>query len=278
MSAGTAQLLRHGRTGVISFEETAYEAVYQVITTDQYDGPITVVFAPGMPAFNSVYSIGSELDIGATVKSITPEQDGDNPRRWTVRVRWSTRNLDPTHPGNTEDPTLRPNIIRWRMEPYRESVRKDRDGNLIQTANGEWFVPFPEVTRYRPIVNIEKNFLTFNDSFMFNYTGAVNSDTWLGGTADKWLCRVLQVEPMFEFGLAYKRVIGEFAYNRDTWALVLPHKGKLYKPSLASASPTPRQGNELVHLTSDGVFSSSHVHDLSFNLEPSQPFQSLNLL
>jgi hypothetical protein len=278
MSAGTAKLLRNGRTGSITSDETSWEAVYQVITTDKNDGPATVAFAPGIPVFNSVYSIGSDLDVGATVSSITPQQDDDNPQVWTVRVRWSTKNLDPQDPGETNDPTLRPNIIRWRMEPYTEAVRTDRDGSLIQTANKEWFDPFPEVTRYRPVVNIEKNFSAFNDSFMFDYTGAVNSDEWLGGDPDYWLCRLLQVEPMHEFGFSYKRVIAEFAYNRDTWALVLPHKGTLYKPSLASVTPIPKPGKELVHLTSDGVLSSSHVHDLTFNLQPAEPFQALNLL
>lgn len=277
MSAGTAQLLRTGRTGSITFEETSWEALYQVITTDKTDGPATVALAPGIPAFNSVYSIGNEIDLGALVTSITPEQDSSNPQRWTVRVRWSTKNVDQQTPGQNENPTLRPNIIRWRMEPYTEAIRVDRDGNLIQTFNKEWFDPFPEVTRYRPVVNIEKNFISFNDTFMFNYTGAVNADNWLGGDPDYWLCRILQVEPMFEFGIAYKRVIGEFAYNRDTWKLVLPHKGTLFRRT-STAKPTRKPGGELVHLTSGGFISSSHVHDLTFNVHPAQSFQALNLL
>jgi hypothetical protein len=278
MSAGTAKLLRHGRGGSVALAETSWEAAYQVITTDPTDGPATVALAPGIPAFNSVYAIGSELDLGATVSSIVPEQDSEHPQRWTVRVRWSTRNLDPTDPGNTQDPTLRPNVIRWRMEPYTEAVDRDRDGNLIQTANHEWFNPFPETTRYRPVVNIEKNFLTFNDTFMFDYTGAVNSDTWLGGVAEKWLCRELHIDPQFEFGIAYKRVIGEFVYNRNTWSLVLAHKGTLYRPNALTTTPIRTPGGEVVHLTSSGIRTSSHVSDLTFNLHPAQPFQALNLI
>jgi hypothetical protein len=278
MAAGTAQLLRHGRFGSIAFEETSYEAVYQVITTDKTDGPATVAFANGVPQFNSVYAIGSEFDLGATVSSITPEQDNDNPTIWMVRVRWSTRNLDPRDPGVTTDPTLRPNIIRWRMEPYTEAIDRDRDGNLIQTANKEWFNPFPEVTKYRPVVNIEKNFLVFNDSLMFDYVGSVNSDSWLGGAAEYWLCRDLHVDPQFEFNIAYKRVIGEFVYNRNTWSMVFAHKGTLYRPNNLTTTPIRTPGGEVVHLTSGGIRTSSHVSDLTFNVHPSKPFQALNLL
>lgn len=281
MAAGTAQLLRTGRTGSITKEETSWEAIYQVITTDKTDGPATVALAPGIPVFNSVYAIGSEFDLGATVSSIIPTQDGDNPQRWTVQVRWSTKNLDPFDPGDPQDPLARPNIIRWRMEPYQEDLNRDRNGQIMRNANNELLVDIyqdAQVTRYRPVVNIEKNFLVFNDNLMFTYTGAVNSDSWLGGSADYWLCRILQVEPMFEFSIAYKRVIGEFVYNRDSWRFVVPHKGYLYKANLASASPIPRQSGELVHLTSDGVLSSSHVHDLEFDIYPAQSFQALNLL
>lgn len=278
MSAGTAKLLRNGRTGSVTLGETSWEAVYQVITTDQTDGPATVALAPGLPAFNSVYNIGSEFDLGATVSSIVPEQNTDNPLVWHVRVRWSTQNLDPFDPGDPQDPLARPNIIRWRMEPYTEAIDRDRDGNLIQTANKEWFNPFPEVTKYRPVVNIERNFLLFNDTFMFDYTGAVNSDNWLGGSADQWLCRVLQVEPMFEFGIAYKRVTGEFVYKRDSWALVLAHKGTLYKPNALTTTPARKPGGELVHLTTSGIISSSHVSDLTFNVFPAQSFQALNMI
>lgn len=278
MAAGTAQLLRHGRTGSVSVGETSWEAIYQVITTDSSDGPATVALAPGLPVFNTVYSIGNETDLGATVTSILPEQDGDNPRVWRVRVIWSTQNLDPFDPGDPQDPLARPNIIRWRMEPYTEAIDRDRDGNLIQTANHEWFSPFPEVTKYRPVVNIEKNFLIFNDSFMFDYTGAVNADNWLGGAPERWLCRILQVEPMFAFGIAYKRVIGEFVYKGDSWALVLAHKGNLYRPNNLTTTPARAPFGELVHLTSSGIKTSSHVSDLTFNIYPAQSFQALNLL
>lgn len=278
MAAGTAQLLRTGRTGEISPTDQRWEALYQVLTTDKNDGPLVVAVASGIPAFNSIYSIGSETDLGARVVSIVPTQDTDNPQKWEVRVVWSTQNQDPLSPDTPGDPTLRPNIIRWRMEPYQEAADRDRDGNLIQTVNGEWFDPFPEVTRYRPVVNIQKNFLTFNDALMFSYVGAVNSDTWLGGSANFWLCRDLNVEPMYEFNIAYKRVTGEFVYNRDTWSLVLPHKGTLYKNSASSTVLTFDPGRPLVHLTTAGVRSSTHVATLSFNLYPAQSFSALGLV
>src|SRR5687768_9987452 len=116
MAAGTATLLRHGRTANFGRDSYSFEAVYLVLTTDKNDGPGIVALASGIPRFGDFYSLGNEFDLAATVNSVEPTQDQESPFRWEVRVVWSTINEDPTSPG-VDDPTLEPNIIRWRMEP-----------------------------------------------------------------------------------------------------------------------------------------------------------------
>lgn len=278
MAAGTATLLRHGRTANFGRDGYTFEAVYQVLVTDKNDGPGIVALASGIPRFGDFYSLGNEFDLAATVSSVEPTQDQESPFRWEVRVVWSTINEDPTTPG-VDDPTLLPNIIRWRMESYQEAIDRDRDGNLISTQNGEVFDPFPEVTKYRPVVNIERNFRVFNDTLMFSYVGAVNSDTWLGGAAEYWLCRDLIVEPKFEFGISYKRVVGEFVYNRDTWALTLAHRGTQFRSSTSTTGLTVKPDHSLVFLDSTGVIVPPALFTtISFNVYPARSFQLLGLI
>lgn len=270
--------MRTGRRATLSADETEYEAVYQVITTSANDGPAVVALASGIPSINSIYSLGNETDTGARVNRIVPDQDRNNPLRWEVTVTWNTRAIPPNQ-ATHQNPTLRPNIIRWRMEPYEEVMQFDAFDLKVVTANGEWFDPQPVVTRYRPVVSIEKNFATFNDTLMFDYVGSVNSDNWLSGEEGMWLCRVLDVEPLIEQNIAYKRVRAEMIYNYNTWELVLPHKGTLYRANSATTSLTFDPGRPLVFLDSTGVkITQASATTLEFRPYRTLSFNALNLL
>jgi hypothetical protein len=277
MSAGTAQLLRYGRTGSVSEAGVSYEAIFQVITTDKADGPGIVVLATGIPRYGDIYSVGNEVDTGITAKSIVPTQDRELPIKWEVRVVYSAEIDDPDI-VNQPNPTLRPAVVRWLSEEATEPREKDAQGTLIATVNGEVFKPLSERTFFRPVVHIEKNFLVFNDLLQFNYLDSVNSDTWLGGTARTWRCRMLQVDPMFEANIRYKRVFAEMVYKHDEWTLEKLHEGFKYRFSTGSTSLRETPGRKVPYfLDAEGLRASTPSY-LEFFMHREQPFNALGLV
>jgi hypothetical protein len=281
MAAGQAKLLRHGRVGSIGADGVRYEAVFQVITTDKSDGPAIVALASGIPRYGDIYAVGNELDFGINCNSILPRQSKDSPFIWEVTVTYTASLLEDPEQINQPNPTLRPAIIHWLKEEYTEPMERDRDGTVVATVNNEPFVPRIERVMYRPVVHIERNFLAFNDSLQFTYLSAVNSDTWLGGTADKWLCRMLQVDPMFENNIRYKRVTAEFVYNKDEWTVDRLNRGHLYHPSTASTALLPSREEKILKL--DGTIwrstdSTTDIVYLSFYPYAQQPFNALGLV
>lgn len=277
MSAGNAQLVRGGRAGSIVENGVRYEADYQVLTTDKNDGPAIVSLANGIPRYGDVYAVGTELDFGVNCISIEPRQDTTSPYKWIVHVVWSAE-LGSDPQNINPNPTIRPAIIRWLHEEYQEETEKDINGTLIATANGERFMPPTQVTRFRPVVHIERNYLVFNDSLQFNYLDAVNSDSWLGGTARTWRCRQLQVDPMFERNIRYKRVTAEMVYKYDEWTLTRLHEGYKYRQSSATTSLIESPGRKTpVFLDSTGVKATTPSY-LTFYIHREVSFNALGLI
>lgn len=277
MAAGTAKLLKYGRSGDINGSGVRYEAIYQVITTDQSDGPAIVAAASGVPRYGDIYNVGNEVDFGLTVTSILPEQDRKSPFRWEVRVTWTTPQSDPANPPNSQ-PHLRPAIVRWLHEEFTEIMEKDVNGTLVATFHGEKFKPPLEVTRYRPVLHIERNFLAFNDSLQFDYIDSVNSDTWLSATARKWRCKMFQVDPMFENNFAYKRVTAEFVFNKNEWTKEVLHAGYKHFASTASTQVIEIPNRRVpVFLTTAG-YRTTDVSYLTFFPHSEQPFNALGLI
>jgi hypothetical protein len=279
MAAGTAQLLRYGRTGSMDDQGRRWEAVFQVLTTDKSDGPATVALANGIPRFGDVYHVGTETDFGTTAISIVPTQDKDSPLKWEVRVVYSSVSEDPV--VINPNPTLRPAEVRWLREEYTEPMERDRNGTAVTNVNNEPFVPRIERTAYRPVVHIERNFLLFNDSLQFTYLNTVNSDSWLGGAADRWLCRQLQVDPMFENNIRYKRVTAEMVYNDDEWKVERLNNGYLYHPTVGSTVLLPSRTrvilttNGTIWRTSDGT---SNIPYINFYPFTARAFNALGLI
>lgn len=278
MAAGTATLLRSGRGGSISDAGVEYEATFQVLTTDKSDGPAIVALANGIPRYGDVYSVGNEIDFGIRAKSIVPTQDDKSPFRWEVRVVYSSNLGEDPDQILQPDPTLRPAIVRWLHEEATEPMERDANGVLVATVLGEVFRPLPERTVYRPVLHVERNYLFFNDTLQFSYLDSVNSDNFLGGAPGTWRCKLLQVDPEFKNGFAYKRVIAEFVYKHDLWEITRLHEGFRFRASAATTSFTEISGRKIpVFLDSTGVKATTPSY-LTFQPHRSISFSALGLI
>lgn len=107
-----------------------YIRVFQVFTDDMTTAQIEVRDAAGIPALWSLYqtlnqagnAVG-EADLGARVVELNPQQDVNNPFRWTVEVKYSSKWRDEAN--NIENPLLRPADISWENIDFQEAVQVD---------------------------------------------------------------------------------------------------------------------------------------------------------
>lgn len=289
MAAGSANLLRWGRSGQWTAELREYEAVYQVITTDKSDGPATVNLASGLPRLGDMYSVGNETDANAKAIEIDPRQDRDKSERWEITVRFSNQSPDPSAiQQGQQNPALEPAVVRWSKEEYREVVETDRNGKKICNVNGQMFDPPLEKTKYRPVLLVERNFLNFPDSYELDYPDSENSDAFFGKPPGHWVVRELYSEPRYANGFNYKRVFAAFVYYKNGCATKLLNQGFLYKATTATTiliEDKARRKPVLLNSTgvriADGSTIGPGANDatmLNFELGDRLPFNALGII
>src|SRR5437763_1908816 len=72
-----------------------YMREFQVYTNNRNDGPLQVLNAVGIPLYSSYVNIdGSESDPLALANNIRPQQDSEDPFKWTVQVSYSSVTFD----------------------------------------------------------------------------------------------------------------------------------------------------------------------------------------
>lgn len=75
--------------GNFTLEARNYTRVFDVVSDDIADGPITVINDPRIPAFYSPFAHGGDSDVQAVVTMIDPQRNTMQPLYWKVIVRYS---------------------------------------------------------------------------------------------------------------------------------------------------------------------------------------------
>lgn len=169
MSAIDANELHEGRDSQKTLDERGqltrtYTRVWQVFTDDMLTAQIEVEEADGIPVLWAVYQAESEADLGARVISKTTKQDDENPFRWTVELKYSSRWQDAAKA--VTNPLLRPYEITWDTADFQEAIEDDEDGEALVNSS---FEPVdPPITRdaARQTFTITKN-MSFYDGPLF---------------------------------------------------------------------------------------------------------------
>jgi hypothetical protein len=178
---------RYRRTWRVVFDNLNHGAAEAADATGAY------LYAP--------YVTATEVDLGATVRSISPHETEDF-ATWMVDVDYSSEwdpvstGQGPAGPGNTggltrgeENPVLRRAVLRWSSAKYTKAFEKayDASNNLtvpvVNTA-GEPFKAL-ETERIHLVLTIEKNFSSFDPNIIGQYTSTVNHAVWLTVPAER---------------------------------------------------------------------------------------------
>lgn len=140
------------------------------------DGPREAMLTPGLPTIHTQWNVGNDFDPWAfclpNMRIIPDPNDaiaGHNRpdaktaeqtryRYWVIEQQFTTRPQNDCREESIEDPLLEPPKISGSFTRFTKEVKKDKDGNVIQTSSFEP-VEGPEVEfdQNRPTVVIEHN-------------------------------------------------------------------------------------------------------------------------
>ncbi len=154
-----------------------YSAKYHVVSDSRNDGPMDVRQATGIPAYGSIFSIGTP-DPRARATSIKESLvSDDNGFLWHVDIEWSAE--DQT--TDFDNPLRNPLEISITFQGESRRVFRTATGAIIRNTAG---TPFAiDVEDNIPLLNYRIN-LALNQWTIANcmlVRNAVNGDPWLGG-------------------------------------------------------------------------------------------------
>jgi hypothetical protein len=192
------------------------------------NGPKTVreawKAATGMQLF-SIYSVGSEIDIGARLIDITASPESPDGQIWKVVGRWETQYQDEFEPN----PLQRAPRIRLNGQLLSKVARFDRDGEAIVNSAGD--PPDPELTldEASGVITIQRN-LAVGDPAVIEYVNHVNIAPFLGFPAES--LRILNLEtdgPNSENGVIYWSYSATIEYKKPGTTRIDGSSNQAYK-------------------------------------------------
>ncbi len=260
-----------------------YTSVYQVITDDVNDGPITVVNASGIPNYGASYQWGNDSDSWAFCQAAHPRLVNvkDTSRQWYVTITHST--IARTQQDfNRESPLDWRPIISGSFAKFTKAATQDKDGNPITNSVEEPFVPALEMDDSRDSLVIQVNTPSINLALRAQARNKVNSSTIWGLPSravklNQWAWGVRYygltpyIENQFEFEINYelwnhKQLDAGFRKLVDAGAADLAEKYRTIMDDIDTPrhQPTPLDGNgDILDLTATpaGVYLDFEIYD-----------------
>lgn len=264
-----------------------FNRVFYVLTQTMNVGPFGVLSAvdpvTGMavPGDFDDYHAGDDALGFAFVKSKTARRDRVQPRLWIVEVRYSTAK-DTQERQIAENPLDRPAVYSWDSVTYQKVVAKDKDDQAVVNSAGERFSPLPTMDDNRPVLRVERNEATFNESRAIDYQDAVNTDMFRGFDPGQAKVAKITGTTAYENSVFYWQVTYEIHFRREGWRLEILDEGTYTTTALGvkllffdvrgqimQSGLLDGHGNELAD-GSDPVF-------LPFDVYKKRPFNVLGL-
>jgi hypothetical protein len=221
-----------------------YERKYLVLS-DLPTNQVAVLGAAGLPAVWSAFP----ADPFALAVSRHAEPDPEDPLRWWVVVRYSTRvHPQPTEspgaglPGGppqgtdssgSQNPLNRPIRIRWYTEKWQKPIEREVSDagvsagqNWIRNAAGDPFLPPVTVDRSRFVIEIHKNEATFDHDKVEAYLDSVNKEEFLGYGVKKVKFSECSTDgPQLESGVIFWQSTYKFHVDKNGWLIRLLNAG-----------------------------------------------------
>ena len=209
-----------------------------------FSGATTVdaLAAAGLPLRNSAHPQNTAL----RARRFNASQIG--PQYFQVTVGYEALTTDPNDPA--QSPLAQPAVISFSSVTQEVEIDEDRDGNPIQTINGEPLVgvtrPFTDL-----VITVSRNLPTFSPVSISTYMNKINSATWYGFPAGTVRIMDIQAQNQFSEDFEYWAVTVSFQVRRgygqildaEAWDHRCAHQGYIVKV-----------GGQKIHaLTSDNL-------------------------
>ena len=199
----------------------SYTRSWIIQTNDRDDGPKTVedawVTSTSIQAGSS-YSTPNETDTSAYAKDIRVDCIDKSGNVWRLTCNYGTWDETAT------SPTSQSVDKNYSFQPVTVYTDKDATGGAIVNSAGDPFDDLVEKEVFRPVYRVVRNEASFDTTSAWEYTNAVNSDTFLGESADKWKVHISADELYDQSIGTYYRVTYEFVYS-DNWQLEILDQG-----------------------------------------------------
>lgn len=282
----------------------AYSVSLRVETNSPFVGPIQVIqslnikmgnyYQFPMDEFNTVSppTIGTEKDQGSFINSIRARRESEDAKSWIVTMDFSPHDLihemgDENITDGSLNPLQRRPKVSWGSNKYQFSKAKDLDGKPFVTTAGEPLQDPPPFDEDRSLLTITRNEETFNESYIKQFRGAVNFDTFLDYPPNTVKCRDIIGDDEWDTDYGrYWVVKYEFEIRDDSdtdgdgFTTVIANTGFREKTS-PGATPTEvmisgKPVSEPVLLDQNGKYvPGADPHYLEFHMLPEKNFADL---
>jgi len=209
-----------------------YTSIYQVITDDLDDGPVTATNATGIPAYGSSYSWGNDSDQWAfAIEANASLVSEDNTRRqWYVTITHSTQPRLRCADVQRNSPLDEPPIISGSFVQFTKPAEEDKDGDPIVNVCDEPFIPAVEINDSRDSLVIEINTANINLAQRADAKDKVNSGT-IWGLGPRTVLLKQWTWRKMSFGVCNEFINHryEFEINTDKWNHKLHNVGYRHK-------------------------------------------------
>lgn len=204
--------------------ERNYTRLFRVVTNSRLDDGVQLLALVGgdLPARGDFYTstLSGNIDTGAWVKKIDPQQDRENPKIWEVRVEYG-----PGEPP-AQNPLDRPAKYSWGKAKFTKPAIKDRDGNAVMNSAKVYYDPPAEMDDSRRTLTIVRNEASYDAARSLDYEDAVNAAAFMGFARNCVKVEGITATSESENGFNYWTVTYEFHMRRDTWTLSLLDQGR----------------------------------------------------
>ena len=212
--------------------------------TPNFSGATTLdaLAAAGIPLRNSPHPQNPVL----RARRFNASQVG--PQYFQVTVGYEALTSDPNDPS--QNPLAQPAVVSFSSVTQEVEIDEDRDGNPIQTVNGEPLVgvtrPFTDL-----VITVSRNLPTFSPLSISTYMNKINSTPWFGLPAGTVRIMDIQAQNQFSEDFEFWAVTISFQVRRgygqildaEAWDHRCAHQGYIVKV-----------GGQKIHaLTTDGL-------------------------
>jgi len=155
-----------------------YKTIYQVITNDVNDGPITAMSAGGLPVAGGVYVYGNDSDSWAfchAIPEVKLKEYDESRKQWHLTYTHSTEPMERCQTTSIENPLMEPWAVEGDSDEWTEEATTDKDDEAIDNSSLEPLTGKEiEVFKTRRRLRLSKNLASLNQDLIDDIEGSVN--------------------------------------------------------------------------------------------------------